>query len=126
MNLATPRTKSKPSEITPIIAIVRKKPRSKYPLFQGSIDYKNIALLSKFVSPQGKILPKRVNGLTSKQQRYVAKAIKNARIARDHSFYDEKTGIPDIANAVKEYIKSVYGAGSPEYKLATAIQFIQP
>jgi hypothetical protein len=53
-------------------------------------------------------------------------AIKNARIARDHSFYDEKTGIPDIANAVKEYIKSVYGAGSPEYKLATAIQFIQP
>ena len=53
-------------------------------------------------------------------------AIKNARIARDHSFYDEKTGIPDISNAVKEYIKSVYGAGSPEYKLATAIQFTQP
>lgn len=92
MNVANPRTKSKSSEITPIIAIVRKKPRSKYPLFQGSIDYKNIALLSKFVSPQGKILPKRINGLTSKQQRYVAKAIKNARILALLPFVNKSKG----------------------------------
>jgi|694.fasta_scaffold14992_6 small subunit ribosomal protein S18 len=92
MNVATPRTKSKSSEIAPIIAIVRKKPRSKYPLFQGSIDYKNIVLLSKFVSPQGKILPKRINGLTSKQQRYVAKAIKNARILALLPFVNKSKG----------------------------------
>uniref|UniRef100_A0AB39U2V4 Small ribosomal subunit protein bS18c n=1 Tax=Ophioglossum hongii TaxID=3238578 RepID=A0AB39U2V4_9MONI len=44
------------------------------------IDYKNINLLRRFVSEQGKILPKRTNGLTSKQQRSVTVAIKRARL----------------------------------------------
>jgi small subunit ribosomal protein S18 len=92
MNIPTNRIKTKPPEVAPIIAIVRKKPRSKYPLFQGSIDYKNISLLSKFVSPQGKILPKRINSLTAKQQRYVAKAIKNARILGLLPFINKSKG----------------------------------
>jgi small subunit ribosomal protein S18 len=74
------KTKEKNSEVTPVIAIVQKKPRSKYPLRKETIDYKNIALLTKFISPQGKILSKRTNGLNAKQQRNVAKAVKNARI----------------------------------------------
>lgn len=53
-------------------------------------------------------------------------AASNARIARDHSYYDEKTGLVDIAAAVKDYVKSVYNAGSPEHKLVTAIQFTNP
>ena len=53
-------------------------------------------------------------------------AIKNGRIARDHNFYDDTTGIIDITNAAKEYIKSVFGAGSPEHKMATAITFTKP
>jgi hypothetical protein len=53
-------------------------------------------------------------------------ASNNSRIARDHSFYDDKTGIVDIANAIKDYIKSVYSAGSPEHKSATAISFTKP
>ncbi|MCS6782022.1 MAG: 30S ribosomal protein S18 [Gloeomargarita sp. SKYBB_i_bin120] len=44
------------------------------------IDYKDIDLLRKFISEQGKILPRRVTGLTAKQQRQVTRAIKQARI----------------------------------------------
>nr|YP_010702181.1 ribosomal protein S18 [Asplenium castaneoviride]YP_010702269.1 ribosomal protein S18 [Asplenium ruprechtii]WCL38476.1 ribosomal protein S18 [Asplenium castaneoviride]WCL38564.1 ribosomal protein S18 [Asplenium castaneoviride]WCL38652.1 ribosomal protein S18 [Asplenium ruprechtii] len=44
------------------------------------IDYKNTSLLRRFIGEQGKILSKRMNRLTSKQQRSVATAIKRARI----------------------------------------------
>nr|YP_009920277.1 ribosomal protein S18 [Adiantum nelumboides]YP_010341220.1 ribosomal protein S18 [Adiantum reniforme var. sinense]QMQ99262.1 ribosomal protein S18 [Adiantum nelumboides]QOH99648.1 ribosomal protein S18 [Adiantum reniforme var. sinense]UNZ94131.1 ribosomal protein S18 [Adiantum reniforme var. sinense] len=44
------------------------------------IDYKNTSLLRRFVSERGKILSRRMNRLTSKQQRLVATAIKRARI----------------------------------------------
>ncbi len=44
------------------------------------IDYKDIDLLSLFVTEQGKILPRRATGVTIQQQRKIAKAIKRARI----------------------------------------------
>ncbi|MEN9227915.1 MAG: 30S ribosomal protein S18 [Gloeomargarita sp. GMQP_bins_120] len=44
------------------------------------IDYKDVDLLRKFISDQGKILPRRVTGLTAKQQRQITRAIKRARI----------------------------------------------
>jgi small subunit ribosomal protein S18 len=44
------------------------------------IDYKNIDLLSLFVTEQGKILPRRASGVTVQQQRKLAKAIKRARM----------------------------------------------
>lgn len=44
------------------------------------IDYKDVELLSKFLSEQGKILPRRLTGLTTKQQTRITKAIKRARI----------------------------------------------
>nr|QUE29455.1 ribosomal protein S18 [Erythrotrichia longistipitata] len=44
------------------------------------IDYKDTDLLKKFVTEQGKILPRRVTGLTAKQQKKVAKAIKRSRM----------------------------------------------
>jgi len=53
-------------------------------------------------------------------------ASKNALIKRDKNFYADKTGIPDIAADVKEYIKSVFGAGSPEHKMVTKITFSKP
>jgi|TARA_B100001094_G_scaffold214212_1_gene208293 small subunit ribosomal protein S18 len=43
--------------------------------------YKDTAILSNYLSDQGKILPRRVTGLNSKQQKRVAKLIKTARIA---------------------------------------------
>lgn len=53
-------------------------------------------------------------------------AASNALIARDKGFYEDNTGIPDLAQAVKEYVKSVFGAGSPEHKLVTKITFSKP
>ena len=44
------------------------------------IDYKDIDLLTLFVTEQGKILPRRATGVTVQQQRKLAKAIKRARI----------------------------------------------
>nr|QYB19268.1 ribosomal protein S18 [Climaconeis cf. scalaris] len=44
------------------------------------ISYKNIDLLTLFISEQGKILPRRVTGVTIQQQRKLAKAIKRGRI----------------------------------------------
>lgn len=44
------------------------------------IDYKDIDLLRKFVTERGKILPRRITGLTAKQQRDLTLAIKRARI----------------------------------------------
>nr|YP_010464719.1 ribosomal protein S18 [Amaranthus albus]UUL95276.1 ribosomal protein S18 [Amaranthus albus] len=44
------------------------------------IDYRNMSLISRFISEQGKILSRRVNRLTLKQQRLITSAIKQARI----------------------------------------------
>ena len=43
------------------------------------IDYKDVALLRKFISDRGKIRARRVTGVSAQQQRQIAKAIKNAR-----------------------------------------------
>jgi small subunit ribosomal protein S18 len=45
-----------------------------------TLDYKDVELLSKFLTEQGKILPRRVTGLTTKQQTRLTKAVKRARI----------------------------------------------
>lgn len=44
------------------------------------IDYKDVELLRKFVTERGKILPRRITGLTAKQQKQLTVAIKRARI----------------------------------------------
>jgi small subunit ribosomal protein S18 len=44
------------------------------------VDYKNVELLKKFISENGKILPSRVTGTSAKNQRKVTTAIKRARI----------------------------------------------
>nr|YP_010964782.1 ribosomal protein S18 [Hedysarum xizangense]WNM89437.1 ribosomal protein S18 [Hedysarum xizangense] len=44
------------------------------------IDYKNMSLLYRLISHQGKIVSRRVNRLTLKQQRLITIAIKQARI----------------------------------------------
>ena len=49
------------------------KNKSKY------IDYKDVELLKKFISANGKITPRRVTGTSAKYQRMLAAAIKRAR-----------------------------------------------
>lgn len=45
----------------------------------SAIDYKNKALLAKFVSDYGRILPSRITFASAKKQRKLARAIKIAR-----------------------------------------------
>ena len=44
-----------------------------------TIDYKDVELLKKIVSPNGKITPRRVTGTNAKYQRMLATAIKRSR-----------------------------------------------
>ena len=43
------------------------------------IDYKDVKLLSRYISERGKIVPSRITAVSSKKQRELAKAIKRAR-----------------------------------------------
>ncbi|MGO9154988.1 30S ribosomal protein S18 [Mycobacterium sp.] len=45
----------------------------------SAVDYKDTATLRVFISDRGKIRSRRVTGLTVRQQRETATAIKNAR-----------------------------------------------
>jgi small subunit ribosomal protein S18 len=51
--------------------------------FTGSqapaIDYKDIKLLSRFISERGKIVPSRITAVSVSKQRELAQAIKRAR-----------------------------------------------
>ncbi len=53
----------------------------------------------------------------------VYEIINNARIARNKVLYNEQTGLVDIAQSVKAYVKSVFNAGSVEAKQIAAISF---
>lgn len=54
--------------------------RKSSPLQPGEVvDYKDVRRLQRFLTERGKILPRRATGLTAKQQRQVALAIKRAR-----------------------------------------------
>jgi len=43
------------------------------------IDYKDVETLRNYVSPHGRILPKKRTGVCAKHQRQLARAIKKAR-----------------------------------------------
>ena len=66
--------------LTPITVDTKKK---KYCRFKKSgikyIDYKDANFLLKFVNEQGKILPRRITGTSTKYQKKVAQAVKRAR-----------------------------------------------
>nr|YP_009295780.1 ribosomal protein S18 [Schimmelmannia schousboei]AOM64715.1 ribosomal protein S18 [Schimmelmannia schousboei] len=44
------------------------------------LDYKDIDLIRKFITEQGKILSRRSTGLTAKQQKKMTQCVKRARI----------------------------------------------
>ena len=62
---------------------VLRKPKKKVCQFckekATGVDYKDTTLLRKFISDRGKIRARRVTGVSSQQQRQIARAIKNAR-----------------------------------------------
>nr|YP_009138544.1 ribosomal protein S18 [Lathyrus japonicus]AIK20764.1 ribosomal protein S18 [Lathyrus japonicus] len=83
----------------------KKSIRRRSPLIQSGdrIDYKNLNLLFKFITREGKILSRRVNKLTLKQQRLITIAIKQARILSLLPFVNSSTF---LKNAKKKYEKS--------------------
>lgn len=62
--------------------VIRKPKKKQNPLLAAGvsyIDYKDTALLRKFISDRGKIRARRVTGVSVQEQRKIATAIKNAR-----------------------------------------------
>ena len=58
---------------------MKKKRQKMSNLDSKFINYKNIGLLKRYITETGKIVPGRVSGVTSSQQRKITKAIKVAR-----------------------------------------------
>lgn len=84
----------------------KRSSRRRLPPIQSGdqIDYRNMSLISRFISEQGKILSRRVTRLTLKQQRFITLAIKQARILallpfRNNELYSNK-------NKNNNYIKN--------------------
>ncbi|GGO88731.1 MULTISPECIES: 30S ribosomal protein S18 [Nocardioides] len=62
--------------------VIRKPKKKANPLKAAGVtkvDYKDTALLRKFISDRGKIRARRVTGVSVQEQRDIATAIKNAR-----------------------------------------------
>lgn len=58
------------------------KKRKSCPFVSGgvkTIDYKDIETLSRFITEQGKILPRRITGVSHRYQKLLCSAIKRAR-----------------------------------------------
>lgn len=49
--------------------------------------------------------------------------VSNSRIMRDRTLYGSEIGLVDVATEVKKYVKSVYGAKSPEFEMIKGIRF---
>ncbi|SVD53562.1 uncharacterized protein METZ01_LOCUS406416 [marine metagenome] len=62
------------------MALINKK---KYCYFKENgiteIDYKDVKILRRFITDQGKIMPRRVTGTSAKMHRKLVKEIKRAR-----------------------------------------------
>ena len=52
--------------------------------------------------------------------------ISNSRISRNETLYTNENGIYETASEVKKYIKSVFGASSPQYNQVGGIKFSKP
>lgn len=54
----------------------RRRPRQVVPDY---VDWKDVEYLRQFIPERGKIMPRRISGISAKDQRRIAKAIKRAR-----------------------------------------------
>jgi len=53
------------------------------------IDYKDERLLRKFTTESGKIIPRRITGISAKSQRKITRAVKRARAMAILPFVEE-------------------------------------
>ena len=52
--------------------------------------------------------------------------LSNARIERDKVLYKPETGLVDIVDDVKKYVKSLFGVSTPQYKQISGLKFTRP
>lgn len=52
--------------------------------------------------------------------------VSNARMNRNNVLYGEVTGLVDVAMAIKNYVKSVFGTKSPQFKQVSGLRFNRP
>ena len=58
----------------------RHKNTARFQLPKGAdLDYKNFTLLQKYLNDRGRIVPRRISGVTAKEQRQLVVSIKRAR-----------------------------------------------
>ena len=66
------------------LGIRRRTGRKRPPAFAADVDfvfdYKDPQTLRHFITERGKIVPRRISGLSAKQQRALTRAIKRARV----------------------------------------------
>jgi small subunit ribosomal protein S18 len=56
------------------------------------IDYKDVKLLSRFISERGKLVPSRITAVSTKKQRELATAIKRARFLALLPYINDRAG----------------------------------
>jgi len=82
--ISDPNPQQDPSLQAPrsFVPPIKRVPR-KTDIFEASgieyIDYKEVEVLKRYINEEGKILPRRITGLSAKHQRQLTKAIKRAR-----------------------------------------------
>lgn len=52
--------------------------------------------------------------------------LSNSRITRDDAMYADDSGLVDLAGLVKKYVKSLYGADSPQFQQISGLEFTRP
>lgn len=55
----------------------RRRQRQNVPAY---VDWKDVDFLERFIPERGKIMPRRISGVSAKDQRRIARAIKRARV----------------------------------------------
>lgn len=67
----------------------RRRPQQSVPEY---VDWKDIDFLKRFIPERGKILPRRISGISAKDQRRIAQAIKRARSMALIPFVSDRSG----------------------------------
>ncbi len=58
---------------------LRSLPKRRIDINSVAVEFKNTEMLKKFLTEKGRILPRRITGMTSKMHRKLVKEIKRAR-----------------------------------------------
>jgi small subunit ribosomal protein S18 len=68
-----------PKTTRPRRRTLRSLPKRRIDINSEAIDFKNTELLKKFLTEKGRILPRRITGMTAKLHRKLTQEIKRAR-----------------------------------------------